>query len=222
MVALTEQELSTQVKDHLLWDDRVRLCDLDVTVDGNTAILSGTVPNRRAKIAAEEDAKVVAGVHRVDNRLKVQYLGAVVIPPDAEIAESVKKILTWDTDIDETKIEVSVVEGIVTLRGTVDAYWKRFRAEEDANWGMGVVDVINEVMIVPTHQVTDEDIAMRLEAALERDVNVEVEDVSVTVEDGVVTLTGIVPTWSAWQATSRNTTYTPGVRDVIDQLAVRS
>ncbi len=79
----------------------------------------------------------------------------------------------------------------------------------------------NEMGVVPTEQPIDEAIARDIEAALGRNINVNVEDVTVEVENGVVTLTGTVPTWAAWRAAYNTAIYTSGVVDIVDQLVIR-
>lgn len=221
MVAITDRELSTRIKDQVYWDGRVNAADVGVNVEDGRAILTGKVPSYRAKMAATEDAWTVAGINTVDNQLQVQYPPTVTVPPDAEIASNVKNSLVWDPDIDSTKVDVTVAGGIATLMGTVDAYWKKFQAENDAYWVTGVVDVVNEIGVVPTDQPIDEAIARDIEAALGRNINVNVEDVTVEVENGVVTLTGTVPTWAAWRAAYNTAIYTSGVVDVVDRLVIR-
>jgi osmotically-inducible protein OsmY len=202
-----------------MWDGRVRTTEVDIPVDDGKVTLRGTVPSYRAKMAAAEDAWTVAGVKAVDNQLQVQY-PPTSVPTDSEIASNIKTVLNWDADIDGSKIDVSVTEGIVTLRGTVDAYWKKFQAQEDAYWMNGTIEVVNELAVVPTHKASDETIARSLEAALERRSNVDVEHVSVAVENGTVTLTGNVPDWSAWNTVYNTALFTTGVSEVRDRLAI--
>jgi len=66
MVLLTDPELKNQVKSQLLWDDRVSVTDVNVTIDNGTAVLTGVVPSYRAKVAAAEDAWTVPGVTKVN------------------------------------------------------------------------------------------------------------------------------------------------------------
>ncbi|MGV2829598.1 BON domain-containing protein [Myxosarcina sp. GI1(2024)] len=193
MVAMTNEEIKTRVVEHLHWDDRVDASDVAVTVDAGKAQLSGTVPSYRAKMAAQEDARTVLGIRRIENQLQVQLPPTITAPSDSDIVSNVKSALVWNPDIDYTKIEVNVVGGVVTLRGTVDAYWKKFQAEDDAYWVIGVIGLNNELAIVPTEQWSDEAIARNIEAALERNVNVDVNDITVEVDNGRVILSGVVP-----------------------------
>ena len=221
MTVATDEELQSKVVDKLHWDDRVNAANVGVTVDESKVTLRGTVPSYRAKTIAEQDTKEIKGITEVINHLQVQYPDSVPVPIDDEIASNVANALTWDTDIDANKIDVSVMGGLLTLRGTVDAYWKKFQVE-DIGYGLtGVIDIINELAVVPTKKPEDEEIARSIENALERNTFVEAEDVNVVVEEGRVTLTGFVPNWAAWRAAHNTATYTKGVIKVVDGLAIR-
>jgi len=220
MVFMTDQELGTRVKDQILWDGRVPAADLDITIEDSKAILRGTVPSYRAKMAAAEDAWVVSGIQKVDNQLTVKYPPAVTVPPDSDIASNVKTILVWEPDIDSAKIEVSVTSGVVTLRGTVDAYWKKYQTEQDIYGIAGVIDVINELGVVLTDKPLDQIIAREIEAALARNSYVNVEDLTVAVDNGTVILEGNIPNWAAWRSAYNAAIYTSGVIDVVDKLNI--
>lgn len=220
MVFMTDQELGTRVKDQIRWDGRVPAADIEITIEDSKAILRGTVPSYRAKMAAAEDAWVVSGIQKVDNQLQVKYPPAVTVPPDSEIASSVETVLVWEPDIDSANIEVSVTSGVVTLRGTVDAYWKKYQAEQDAYGIAGVIDVINELGVVLTDKPLDQVIARDIEAALARNSHVNVEDVTVAVDNGTVILGGNIPNWAAWRSAYNAAIYTTGVIDVVDQLNI--
>lgn len=222
MVAITDQEISTRIKNQLYWDGRVQASDVGVTVDNGKATLSGTVPSYRAKTAAVEDARMVLGVKAVDNQLRVQHPPERTVPRDSEILEQVISALAWDADVDSTKIDVDVAGGMVTLKGTVNAYWKKYQAEDDAYSVDGVLNVINELGVVPNEDLADEAIATDIEGALERNAYVDPNQVTVEVNNGTVTLSGVVPDWSAWRAAYNAAAYTTGVVDVIDRLAIRS
>jgi len=221
MTLATDEELQAQVIDKLHWDDRVNAAHIGVTVDDGKVTLRGTVSSYRAKTIAEEDTKEIEGIAEVINHLQVQYPCTATIPIDEEIASNVANALTWDPDIDANKIDVSVIGGLLTLRGTVDAYWKKFQVQ-DIGYGItGVIDIINELAVVPTKIPEDEEIARSIENALELNTLVEAEDVNVVVENGRVTLTGFVPNWSAWRAAHNTAIYTKGVIRVVDGLAIR-
>lgn len=67
---------------------------------------------------------------------------------DARITEDVNEILTHDSHIDASEIEVSVSDGEVTLSGTVDSRDAKRHAEDLAERVSGVNDVDNRIRVV--------------------------------------------------------------------------
>lgn len=66
---------------------------------------------------------------------------------DERIQDDVNDRLTWHGHINAREIEVSVDDGVVTLRGKVDSRRERRMAEEVAENVMGVWDVNNEINV---------------------------------------------------------------------------
>jgi len=131
-----------------------------------------------------------------------------------DIKKDVVDQLYWDDRIDASNvkaevtngavtltgsdIEVSVRSGWVTLNASVDAYWKKLRAEEIATTLTGVLGVTNELAVVPSDAYEDKLIADNIVSALDRNVHVDAESVDVRVNDGVVTLSGSVSSLPAF------------------------
>jgi hypothetical protein len=68
---------------------------------------------------------------------------------DQRVREEVCELLTVHDYVDASEIEVDVKEGVVTLTGTVASRAQR-RAAEDALFSVeGVVDVINQLRVLP-------------------------------------------------------------------------
>ncbi len=214
---MTDENIKTQVVDQLFWDSRVDSADVDVMVNKGRVTLKGIVPSYKAKTAGLWDAYLVRGVTYVDNQLHVKY---PKVPTDDKIEEYIGNILMWDMDLDNSNIAVSVDNGLTTLTGTTKSYWEKYLAEEDAYRVGGVTHVINELGIVLTDSWADERVAEDIEAALERNGNVDVNDVEVKVSDGTVTLSGEVPSWTARSAAYECAHYTSGVFEVNNDLTI--
>lgn len=214
---MTDEIIKTQVVDQLLWDSRVDAADVGVTVKKGSVTLKGVVPSYQAKSAGLWDAYLVRGVTFVDNQLIVKYLK---VSTDTKIKEYVGNTLMWDMDLDDSNITVSVDGGAVKLIGTAKSYWEKYLAEDDAYRVGGVINVTNELGIVLSDSTTDERVAKDIEAAIERNFNIEVNDVDVKVSDGTVTLSGEVPSWTARSAAYECARYTSGVFDVRNNLTI--
>lgn len=73
---------------------------------------------------------------------------------DERIKEEVCEALTSDHDVDASEIEVSVSEGLVTLKGTVEDRQTKRMAEECAERVSGVIDVQNELRVQSSRQAS--------------------------------------------------------------------
>jgi osmotically-inducible protein OsmY len=215
----TDEGIAKDVVDSLYWDSRVDASKVSVKVDDGIVTLSGTVPSYSERAAASEDAWVITGVRDVENQLKVDF--RIKVPSASEIKSNIENAFTWDNDLYPFDISVDVAAGWVTLEGTVDAFWKKVRAEDMAFGMRGVVGVTNKLAVVPTQTIADENLAENIVNALDRNINVNVDDINVTMEKGTVTLTGIVPSWSAKRAAYDTARYTLGVKEVKDRITVR-
>jgi osmotically-inducible protein OsmY len=213
-----EEVLRKRIIEQLEWDPRVSAKDVKVAVDESMAILTGTVPNLRARIAATDAAWSVWGITAVRNNLRLAPLERI---GDPIIKLRVEDALKGDPYFDGTDIKVSVDAGAVTLRGTVDAFWKKGLAQTLVEADRDVVEVKNEIAVVPSKRFTDELIAKDIMGTLERSASVKAEAVNVSVSGGSVTLTGEVPSWTAKRAAQDAAWYTPGVTEVSDRLTVR-
>ncbi|MFW6154775.1 MAG: BON domain-containing protein [Planctomycetota bacterium] len=216
----SDQEIKKDIVDHLVWDDHVDAAEVSVAVEDGRAVLTGHVPSARMRHAAETDARAIRGVRDVDDQLIVVRTGAGRPPGDDEITDNAYNTLRWSSDVDAGKIGLDVDDGVVTLAGSVESYWQRTLAEEFVSHLAGVVDVINELAVVPTEDVHDKAIADNIEAALERCADLDAEDITVKVADGIVTLSGALPSWSAYRSANEASAYTTGVKGIINNLAV--
>jgi osmotically-inducible protein OsmY len=212
-----EEQLRLKIIDQLAWNPRLRNSDIQVTISGTKVRLTGIVPSLRARIEATEAAWSVWGVTAVANDLRVAPFVQLV---DPFIKHEVENSLEIDTYIDRNDITVSVQDGGVTLRGTVDELWKRQHVEERVAALRGVVEVTNELTIVPTLRPGDEKIAQDIMAAIRRSGMVAADDVNILVSYGKVTLTGTVPSYAAWRAARDAAWYTVGVSEVDDRLVI--
>jgi osmotically-inducible protein OsmY len=201
-------------------DDRIDASRVNVEVDSGIATLRGEVPTYYARAAAFDAARDTMGVVNVINQLVVRYHADTLIPTDFEIENSVIQRLSANPDIDLVDMEVIVQDGVVTLKGSVDAYWKKLHAENIVANESGVKVIENHLAVVPTDNVVDKSIAQDIIDSLENRASVNADDVNVRVTDGYVTLTGFVPSWSARQASHEAAVYTAGVTGVENQLEI--
>lgn len=151
----SDEGIKKDVTDELYWDGRVNAADVNVEVQDGTVTLTGTVPTYAAREAAYEDAWNVADVTEVTNHIEVLHPATAEVPSDEAIRTDIEETLTRDPEVDFSDLDVSVREGKVTLRGTVEAYWKKFRAEDLTSSLRGVLSIENELAVVPKGAFAD-------------------------------------------------------------------
>lgn len=214
------EEIKKDVVDQLYWDDRVDSGNITVSVEDGTVILKGTVSSFAEKNAASADAWTVHGVRSVANELTVAFPSTIEVPTDDEIRENVKKALELSSDIDQKDIDIIVSDGVVMLKGSVPSFWQKSRIEHIIAGITGVFEIKDTLTIVPSENFIDKEISDDIISALDRNFNVDAEDIDVLVEDGVVTLSGSVPDWRAYDAAINTARFTAGVVDIIDHLEI--
>jgi osmotically-inducible protein OsmY len=213
-----QEETLNKIRDQLLMDSRIDAKKIVVEVSNGTVHLSGTVDSLAALSAAEIAARTIESVKQVDNRIKIRYPGDTPVITDEKISENVLNAIRMDRNIRSELVKVSVEGGVVTLYGSVDSYWSKVRSEEIISSISGVVQIINNLTVVPTVSMDDNTIAQQIREALQRMAEINLESITIVVEKGVVTLTGKVPHWNAYYSAEFAARNTDGVLDVRNEL----
>ncbi|MBE9228608.1 BON domain-containing protein [Phormidium sp. LEGE 05292] len=143
---------------------------------------------------------------------------------DEEIQKDVLNELKWDSRVQSTEIGVAVKDGVVTLTGWVDSFYKRGAAEEAAHRVRGVLAVANEieVRLLVSDERPDADIAAAAIHALEWDAGVSIDNLDVTVSKGWVKLTGVVEWEYQKHDAERVVRRLKGVKGVANLLTIKS
>jgi osmotically-inducible protein OsmY len=142
---------------------------------------------------------------------------------DEQIQREVLEELRWDARVQPNEIGVAVKDGVVTLTGWVDAYTKKWAAEEAAHRVRGVKAVANDIEVrLPSFaERTDADIAAAATRALELDALLPIENLDVTVSKGWITLRGEVEWEFEKREAERVVRRLAGVRGVTNLITVR-
>jgi osmotically-inducible protein OsmY len=117
---------------------------------------------------------------------------ATLTKTDEEIQKDVLAELKWDAKLQPNEIGVIVKDGVVTLTGWVDSYFKKWNAEDAAHKVGGVKAVANDIEVKLLSERTDADIAAAAIHALDWDAGIPSDEIEVTVRQGWVTLKGEV------------------------------
>lgn len=133
-----------------------------------------------------------------------------------ELRNDVMEEIKWDPELRDvaTEIGVAAKDGVITLSGTVDTYWKKVAAEKAAQRvsGVRVVACDIEVKVAIIGKRTDTEVAEAVRNALRWNSAVNEEKIQVKVDNGWVYLDGKVD----WEYEKRN-----AQESVEDLVAVR-
>ena len=124
---------------------------------------------------------------------------------DSQIQKDVIQELTWDPSVTHEHIGVSVLDGIVTLSGTIPSYIEKSAAERVVQHVAGVKAIVEkiEVKLPGSQRRDDQDIAKALISQLKWNVQVPDDAIKVSVEDAWVELSGNVE-WDYQRTAAEN------------------
>jgi osmotically-inducible protein OsmY len=141
---------------------------------------------------------------------------------NSQIQREVINELQWDTRVEPAQIGVAVEDGAVTLTGTVTALAKKLAAQEAAHRVSGVLDVVNEIHVMPPFDMSIDDQSIRraVRQAMAWNAFVPQDRIRSTVSDGRVTLEGSVEALKDRDEAERTVQHLPGVRGVENRIIV--
>ncbi|HWF51423.1 MAG TPA: BON domain-containing protein [Solirubrobacteraceae bacterium] len=143
-------QLEDEVRATLALDPRLlEPVDVAVCADGGIVTLRGTVWSFKQRRAAVEDARKIAGVYEVVDKLEVHLRDDV---RDDVIRGAALQSLIWDANVPADSIEVKVSAGWATLSGQVAFQFQSDAAFDDVAMIRGVGGITNKIeVITPRH-----------------------------------------------------------------------
>lgn len=142
---------------------------------------------------------------------------------DRQIQKEVMDELKWEPFLNAAEIGVSVKNGVVTLSGQVDSFYKKISAEEAVKKVSGVKAIAEDIQIgvLPEHAKTDTEIAGAILNALKWHTAVQEEKIKIKVDNGNVTLEGEVD-WDYQRANARKAIENlAGVKTITNLIKVK-
>ena len=213
----TDEEIQRDVLEELKWDTRVRPNEIGVAVKDGIVTLNGWVDSFLKKIAAQEAAHRVPGVKAVANDIEVRLPGFAE-RTDTDLAAAVLNALRWDAAIPTGKVDVTVSQGWVTLKGEVEFGFQRREAERAVQRLSGVKGVSNLITIKSLLSPTD--LKQKIEKALVRNAETDAKHITVEVQGSKVILYGTVRSYAEKQAAADAAWAAPGVSEVDNHIVI--
>ena len=214
----TDEQIQTDVLEELQWDTRVRPNEIGIAVKDGIVTLTSWVDSYLKKIAAQEAAHRVRGVKAVVNDIEV-HLPSSAERTDADLVAAVLNALKWDAAIPAGKVDVTVSQGWVTLKGEVDHGFQKRDALRAICRLSGVKGITNLMLVKP--RVLPTDLKQQIERALLRNAQTDARTITVEMEGSRVILRGTVRSYAEKQAAEDTACWSaPGVTEVDNRIVV--
>src|SRR4030081_2264096 len=161
----TDAQIQTDVLAEFKWEPRLLPNEIGVIVKDGIVTLTGWVDSYTKRWAAEDAAHRVRGVKAVANDIEVR-LSTANERTDADIAAAAVRALEWDAFVPIDRLDVTVSQGWVTIKGEVEWQFQRQDVERVVRRLTGVKGVTNLVTIKA--RPTPADLKKKIEDALVR------------------------------------------------------
>ena len=213
----SDNDIQSDVLDEYVWDPEVEASDVGVEVDQGVVTLTGTVDRYSIRMAAEKAAQRVDSVRAVTNDIAVR---TPLTHNDTDIAKAAAGAIESRLSIPADAVEVTVQNGTVTLRGTVDWSYQRRAAEAAVEYLRGVRHVSNQIT-VKQPKVSDSEVRAGIERALVRAAELDADRIRVRSENGHMTLSGAVRSFAEKEEAALAAWRAKGVTHVTNDIEVR-
>ena len=212
-----DERIRNNVQDEIAWDPRVKSTEIGVTVKNGAVCLTGTVGSYAERLAAEEAAKRVSGVHAIAEDITIT-LPEELEETDEGVAERISNILEWNMIAPDADVQAEVRNGFVTLTGDVEWNFERETIKNQIAHLKGVRGIDNRIKL--QSRVSERDVARNIARALHRNADLEKSKIDISVEGGKVVLNGNVKAFYEKELIEKAAWGAPGVTEVIDNLSV--
>jgi len=143
-----DRVIEAAVKQALERDPYVGKSDIDVTVSDGVVSLAGTVDLQYQKLHAQRLVEKLSDLKAVENNIHVDTDAAP--RTDQEILATMEQDLDWVPWLSDADVEVSVDDGVATIRGSVNGWFERNLLQELAK-DAGAEGVLTELNVAVRH-----------------------------------------------------------------------
>lgn len=140
-----------------------------------------------------------------------------------ELKKNVMERLAWDDRIDESQIDVSIYDNIVSLKGCVSTYPEKVLAEIEAQMVPGIKSVVNaiEVKFPGSYEIlSDQDVSEAMYCLLDANSEINSNNVQVSINEGNIILEGTVNSYWKKEKIRKLASQISGVVSVKNKISI--
>ncbi len=141
----TDEGIAEQAARMLTWNSTLRSTNVQAEVRNGRVILTGEVDWLYQKETAAKRVAELEGVTGVFNQITIRARKSA---DPRDVKRQIMGALHRHANLEGSKVEISVVDGNVTLEGTVDAYHERDLIEEAVRGTEGVRAVVDNLRVL--------------------------------------------------------------------------
>lgn len=156
--------------------------------------------------------RTVTGANGISRRGKIRK--------DDELIKLIKEAFNSDERVFLEPIDVTAINGTVTLSGAVRTHRRRLAAQEIASSFEGCRNIVNRLTVDPETPLSDTEVAKNVKCSLDVSADITADVVNATATNGFVSLSGAVR--SPWERLVAEDVARSvrGVRDVENLLVI--
>jgi len=201
---------------------------IKIKSDDGVVTLSGTVSEESHKSMAEETVSSLPGVKSVNNQLSITGTPASA-SSDAWLAQRVRSTLLFHRSVSSANTNVSVTDGVVTLRGKASSEAQKQLTAEYARDVYGVKEVDNQMTVKEApakskrttgEKIDDASITTQAKMSLLFHHGTDAFDTKVSTHKGIVTLLGTAKNQAEIDLATKRVNDINGVKSVKNQMTI--
>lgn len=188
-----DDSIETSFKKSYVYKNYLKDEHIKISSKDGVVTLSGEVFEDMHKPMAQNTAEAISGVKSVNNQIVIRE-DRLPENSDTWIRMKVQTALVFHSNVSASKTEVSVKNGVVTLKGEAGSSAKKELTTEYAKNVEGVKSVINNMKLTKPEtmgeKMDDASITAQVKMTLVLHASTSAIRTSVTTKDGVVTVSG--------------------------------
>jgi len=216
----TDDKIESSFKKSYVY--KTYLKDEHIAIDSKdgAVTLSGDVLDESHKPMAQNTAEALPGVKSVENNIVIKNDKS-----DTWLKMKVQTALVFHSNVNARKTEVSVKNGVVTLKGKANSQAQKELTAEYAKDVEGVKGVKNEMTIAKSddtigEKIDDASITAQVKMTLMMHKSTGVIRTSVTTKNGVVTLSGQAKNDAERDLVTKLAEDVEGVNSVVNKMTI--